>query len=147
MRKTAIALASGLLLAVAPSFAATAIDVVSTTPVSFLENTGATYTPLNGNLIASYSVGTRYGHVRVKSQVTGNLSYEIQLVSVATAQNDLVVGLWDVWRNGVLVCNGCVGRMFGLVPSSPSVTISIGDAYSATEKWRYVGNISYRNEF
>lgn len=146
MKKIIAALACSLSAA---AFAGNAITIVSNTPLSVTEApSNATYTPQSGNIAASFSVGTRQAHVRARFTVNASLSYDVQLASVATAQGDLVVGLWDVYRNGVLVCNGCVGRMWGLVPNTLTpLTISIGDAYSASEKWRFSGTVNYRNEF
>lgn len=149
MKKLIMALVCSLAGSV---MAANNITVVSNAPLSVLDGTNnATYTPQSGNVATSFSIATRLGHARALINVSPSQNYDVRLVSVGNVANDVVFGLWDIYRNGTLVCNACVGRMWGVVnvqgPNPMPLIISIGDAYSFNEKWRFTSTVNYRSEF
>ncbi len=87
-----------------------------------------------------------------KAGATGCTTYffDFQLVkSVATTTDD-ITGYWDIYRNGVLVCNTCKGVAYGL-SSAAGVgnyyKVYIDDPVFGSNAWLYSGYIDNRKDF
>ncbi|RYZ40102.1 MAG: hypothetical protein EOO71_17370 [Myxococcaceae bacterium] len=100
------------------SFPALAADVhgIWSSRGLFVKDNGAGSLPVtSSNAIVSWNVATRAAFVNFHGFAGGN-EYDFELVgspaSTVTAYD--ITGLWNVRRNGVLVCGGCTGSAYGL---------------------------------
>ena len=78
------------------------------------------------------------------------LTYDFMLVKTTSSNVDSISGLFDVKRNGVLVCHNCVGKAYGL--NQPAgvgnyFKIYVGTPAGYAEKWLYSGYITNRFDF
>lgn len=59
-----------------------------------------------------------------------------------------MTGLWDVYRNGSLVCNHCVGKVYGLSGAIGSYfKIYVGTPLAYAETWHFSGYITNRFDY
>jgi hypothetical protein len=77
-------------------------------------------------------------------------SYEFRLVKTASATVDNITGAWNVYRNGVLMCNACNGVAYGL--SQPAgvnnyYKVYVDDPFYGAQTWLYSGYIDARKDF
>jgi hypothetical protein len=77
-------------------------------------------------------------------------SYEFRLVRASATTNDDITGRWNVYRDGVLMCNGCSGVAYGL--SQPAgagnyYKVYIDDPIYGPNTWLYSGYIDQRKDF
>jgi hypothetical protein len=83
--------------------------------------------------------------------ITPNWKYEFVLVRTTGSTPDGIDRLWDVRRNGVLVCNNCVGKAYLLGPSAippgKYFKIYVGTPSADAEKWLYSGDRTDRFDF
>ena len=74
--------------------------------------------------------------------------YKFALVAIGNSNSDSIEGLWDVRKNGKLVCKGCVGKAYGInVPVGEYFKLYIGDSECYGEKWHLSGYITDRYDF
>lgn len=80
--------------------------------------------------------------------VTPRKKYEFTLVSIGSNTAKAINGLWDIRRNGILVCEGCIGQAYNLeVAVGDYFKIYIGDAITYSTKWHYSAYITNRFDF
>ena len=76
--------------------------------------------------------------------------YDFRLIKSAATDPDYIKGIWDVYRSGVLVCNGCAGVAYGL-SSAAGVgnyyKVYIDDPVYGPSAWLYSGYINTRKDF
>lgn len=77
-------------------------------------------------------------------------SYEFRLVRTSSTTVDEIKGLWNVYRDGILKCNACSGKAYGL--SSPAgvgnyYKVYIDDPIFGPSTWLYSGYIDQRKDF
>jgi hypothetical protein len=76
--------------------------------------------------------------------------YEFRLVRTAATTVDDISGLWNVYRDNVLMCNLCKGTAYGL--SQPAgvgnyYKVYIDDPIYGPQTWLYSGYIDARKDF
>jgi hypothetical protein len=124
--------------------------------------TGCKYTSLAGfNMATSWTepapptypavahfrgVSKAYGFVRPCT----DHEYEFRLVKTASTTNDDIVGAWNVYRDGILMCSGCNGTAYGL--SQPAgagnyYKVYVDDPVFGPSTWLYSGYIDVRKDF
>ncbi|MDK2125306.1 hypothetical protein [Parachitinimonas caeni] len=144
--KFSMAIAMGLALS-AGAQAATH-SVWSEKPLALVDPTQGSFAPIKGSMASTWNSKTRYGHMHITAQANPNLSYEFNLVSISSSATDIISGIWDIYRNGVLVCNGCMGKAYGIhAPAGNYFKVYIGDEQCMGEKWHYSGYITNRLDF
>ncbi|HLM01502.1 MAG TPA: hypothetical protein VK400_10655 [Pyrinomonadaceae bacterium] len=74
--------------------------------------------------------------------------YEFRLVRTAAATNDDIVGYWNVYRSGTLMCNLCKGTAYGLSqPVGNYYKVYVDDPIYGPATWLYSGYIDARKDF
>jgi hypothetical protein len=77
--------------------------------------------------------------------------YEFTLYKPISTSTDDIVGYWNVYRDGSLVCNACKGSAYGLSQAAGGVNyykVYVDDPfYPGTENWLYSGYIDVRKDF
>jgi hypothetical protein len=125
-------------------------NVWSTSPLYVIDaQTGTTYSSfLSGNASAAWTQGTTNAYFHAVAVVTTSLNYDFQLVSVTSTNGDEINGLYDIRRNGTLVCTGCVGKAYGLSGVVGNYfKLYVGSPAGYAEKWHYSGYITSRFDF
>jgi inhibitor of cysteine peptidase len=125
--------------------------------------TGVWYDSVRGAATLSWNDGTRDGFFsakvivlkeedvglkieETKEAVTLPVLYTFDLVAISSCDSQGIKGLWDVRRNGKLVCEGCVGEAYGLDGrlEEDYFKLYIGDSQCYAEKWHLSGYITQR---
>jgi hypothetical protein len=80
----------------------------------------------------------------------GDHGYEFRLVRTAATTVDDINGLWNVYRDGTLMCNLCNGTAYGL--SQPAgvgnyYKVYVDDPIFGPATWLYSGFIDVRKDF
>ena len=110
-------------------------------------NTGAHYTPSVGDASSNWQVSTTQAFAHAVAQTTGGL-YEFRLVHTSSSNDSTILGLWDVYHDGVLVCDDCVGKAYGLdVPVGNYFKIYVGTPLAYAELWHFSGDITQRFDY
>lgn len=77
----------------------------------------------------------------------GNL-YEFRLIKVASSDASKIEGSWNVYRNGVVVCGGCIGRAYGLNGAvGDYFKIYVGTPVAYAERWHFSAYITHRFDY
>lgn len=102
-----------------------------------------------GNAAVLWTEKTDKGYLHAVAQLSSGDTYEFILVAIGTSNDENITGLWDVKLNGTLVCDGCVGKAYGLnQPAGASYfKIYIGDSLCYHELWHFSGYITSRFDF
>jgi hypothetical protein len=112
-------------------------------------STGIRYPSSYGSVSMSWEDATRYGffHAIVRP-ASAPIEYELVLTAVSTSDDDAIEGLWDIRRNGVLVCDGCVGRAYGLTSGIGSYfKLFVGDGQCNTQQWYLSAYVTNRFDY
>ena len=127
--------------------------------------TGCTYTNLTGgfggfNMATSWTEPTpgdpAEAHFRGVAKAAGfslacvTRGYDFRLVSSTVTGPDNIDGVWNVFRNGVLVCGGCNGTAYNLsVPAGVGnyYKVYIDDPVFGPATWLYSGYLDVRKDF
>lgn len=139
-----------LIVCAVPVLAQTTHSVWSETPAAVRDGrTGASYTTfVSGNAAISWTQATPRAYAHAYAVVTPALNYDFMLVSVTASNADGFNGRWDIKRNGVLVCNDCLGRAYALSsPVGGGFKIYVGTPASYGERWLYSGSVTRRFDF
>lgn len=106
---------------------------------------------VKGNAAFAWTESTVRAYAHAKAVITPNLRYEFILVRTTGSTADGIDGLWDVRRNGVLVCNNCVGKAYmlspSMIPPGNYFKIYVGTPAGYAEKWLYSGDRTDRFDF
>jgi hypothetical protein len=123
-------------------------SVWSTRPIAILDgDTGAVITPREGYSVSSWQETTQQAFSNAQGN-NGLKFYEFRLIEVKGSDFDSIAGLWDIYRNGALVCNLCVGQAYGLSGAvGDYFKIYVGDPVTYAEKWGYSGYITSRFDY
>jgi len=76
--------------------------------------------------------------------------YEFTLIRTASTTNDEIVGVWNVYRNGVLMCSACDGTAYGLNQAAGAgnyYKVYVDDPVFGPATWLYSGYIDQRKDF
>ncbi len=110
-------------------------------------DTGTLYTPTSGDSASSWQETTPQGFSHAVG-VTSNGLYEFRLITVSANDSDSLTGLWDIYRNGTLACNHCVGKAYGLSgPIGGYFKIYVGTPLAYAEKWHFSAYITNRFDY
>jgi hypothetical protein len=110
-------------------------------------DTGVAYTPSSGDSASSWQETTPQAFSHAVA-TTSNGLYEFRLVAVSASDNDSILGLWDIYRNGTLACNHCVGKVYLLSGAIGSYfKIYAGTPLAYAEKWHFSGYITNRFDY
>lgn len=112
--------------------------------------TGAHYTIAKGTATMNWKDGTRYGFFQAAAIPNSPLmlSYEFILVAISSASSSTIEGLWDIYRNGSLVCVGCVGRAYGIDQAPGNYfKLYVGDSTAYAENWHFSAYITNRLDY
>jgi hypothetical protein len=139
-------------LALFPATAAMAQSthsVWSTSPLYLTDyDTNTHYSSfVSGNMATAWTEGsTAYFHA--VAVISSRLDYDFELVSVTGSDGDEINGLYDIKRNGVLVCDDCVGKAYGLSGAVGNYfKLYVGTPSGYAEDWHYSGYITSRYDF
>lgn len=152
MRSTLRFLAAALVLGIFSSAAWAQGEPVhsvwSTRPILIIDgDTGASITPREGYSVSSWQESTPQAFSNAMGN-NGLRFYEFRLVSVKGSDSDSILGLWDIYRNGALVCSLCVGQAYGLSGAVGNYfKIYVGTPTEYAEKWHYSGYITSRFDY
>lgn len=111
--------------------------------------TGTSYNAfVKGNAAFAWTQGTPRAYAYATAEVTAALIYDFTLVSVSANNADSISGRWIVRRNGVIVCNNCLGKAYNLSPAVGNYfKIYVGTPVAYAERWHYSGYITSRFDF
>ena len=139
-----------LLLLSSVAFAGTH-NVVSEKPYLFTDgDTGVSYKYPRGAITMNWKDATRYGFFNaiVRPPAPKPLEYEFVLVAISQSDKEKIKGLWDIYKNGALVCEGCVGVAYNLnQPVGSYFKLYIGDETCYDENWHLSGYVTSRFDF
>lgn len=140
------------ILLTVPAFAfAGTHNVISKKPYYLADgDTGVTYTYPKGAITMNWKDDTRYGFFNaiVAPDAPLRLKYEFMLVAISQSDPYEIKGLWDIYKNGALVCEGCVGVAYGLsAPVGSYFKLYIGDETCYDTKWHLSGYVTSRFDF
>jgi len=139
-----------LVLSAIPALAQDTHSVWSTRPLYLTDAaTGAHYSSfVSGNAAFAWTQATPRAYAHALAVVTPVLKYDFMLVSVTSSAGDMITGRWMIRRNGVVVCNNCIGKAYGLSqPVGNYFKIYVGTPLVYAEKWHYSGYITNRFDF
>ena len=106
---------------------------------------------VKGNAAFAWTESTIRAYAHAVVVITPKLRYDFMLIKTTGSTVDGIDGLWDVRRNGVLVCNNCVGKAYLLSPSpippGNYFKIYVGTPSGYAEKWLYSGDRTERFDF
>ena len=91
-------------------------------------------------------VSKAYGYVRP----CYDHEYEFRLVKTAATSDDEIKGAWNVYRDGVLMCNACDGVAYGLNQPAGAgnyYKVYVDDPVYGPQTWLYSGYIDQRKDF
>lgn len=101
-----------------------------------------------GNSVSSWQEGTPQAFSHVGAITAKKVEYEFKLVDVSFSDDDEIEGLFDIYRNGVLMCNDCVGKAYGLDGAiGDYFKIYVGTPFAYAENWHYSGYITHRFDY
>jgi hypothetical protein len=110
-------------------------------------DTGVTYTPTSGDSASNWQETTPQGFSHAVA-TTSNGLYEFRLITVSANDYDSLTGLWDIYRNGTLACNHCVGKAYGLSGAVGGYfKIYAGTPLAYAEKWHFSAYITNRFDY
>jgi len=106
---------------------------------------------VKGNAAFAWTESTIRAYAHAVVVITPMLRYDFMLIKTTGSTADGIDGLWDVRRNGVLVCNNCIGKAYLLSPSPMPpgnyFKIYVGTPSAYAEKWFYSGDRTERFDF
>ena len=102
-----------------------------------------------GNASAAWTEGTTRAYFRAKAIIAGGTpKYDFELVKVTSTSASEIEGLFDIKRDGVLVCDDCMGKAYGLnLAVGNYFKLYVGTPAAFAEKWHYSGYITNRFDF
>lgn len=102
----------------------------------------------SGNAAFAWTETTTKAYAHAVGVVTAALKYDFMLVSTTSCTADEITGRWNVRRNGVIVCNNCIGKAYLLSqPIGNYFKIYVGTPAAYAEHWHYSGYITNRFDF
>jgi hypothetical protein len=104
-----------------------------------------------GNAVFGWTEPTMRAYAHAFAVISPSLNYDFMLIKATSSSADGIDGLWDVRRNGVLVCHNCIGKAYllGTSPTPPGnyFKIYVGTPTMYAEKWLYSGDKTERFDF
>lgn len=113
--------------------------------------TGQWFDAVEGTATINWKDKTRYGffHAIAYPSSPVFLEYEFILTSISNANDDYIEGFWDIWKNGVLVASGVVGKAYGVdAPVGAYFKLYCGDTSQNNNfKWHLSGYVTRRLDY
>jgi hypothetical protein len=110
-------------------------------------DTGKTYKPSYGSASSNWQVFTKQAFSHAIALADGGL-YEFRLVHAQSSNDSTINGLWDIYHDGVLACDNCVGKAYGLDGAVGNYfKIYVGTPSAYAEIWHYSGFITSRFDY
>jgi hypothetical protein len=101
-----------------------------------------------GNMATAWTEGTTRAYFRAVGRISATHYYDFELVKTTGTDGASIDGLYDIKRNGVLVCNNCVGKAYLLNGAIGTYfKLYVGTPAGYEEKWHYSGFITNRFDF
>lgn len=101
-----------------------------------------------GDAIFAWTQATPRAYAHAHGVITATLNYDFMLVTTTASDAGSITGRWIVRRNGVIVCNNCIGKAYNLsAPVGDYFKIYVGTPLAYAEKWHYSGYITNRFDF
>ncbi|HKB68780.1 MAG TPA: hypothetical protein VKC61_23260 [Pyrinomonadaceae bacterium] len=113
-------------------------------------DTGKKYTDFKmGSASAAWTEGTTRAYFRAVAIIAiGTPKYDFELVKTTSSSASEIEGLFDIKRDGVLVCDDCKGKLYGLNQAVGNYfKLYVGTPAAYAEKWHYSGYIGSRFDF
>ncbi|MDC0714366.1 hypothetical protein POL68_38280 [Stigmatella sp. ncwal1] len=134
-------LAAAALLVSAPALAA---HTIGSTHGLYIGDNGATFPATGVSMTISWNESTMFADASFHGIANGN-SYDFELVgsSVTSVTASNITGLWNIKRNGALICTGCTGSAYGL---NASVGTGI-KFYDSTYAFHFSATVDSRQDF
>jgi hypothetical protein len=123
--------------------------VISEKPLYLADgDTGEWFSDFSGHSVISWKESTRYGFFNAQANIRPDLAYEFTLVSISSSTANSIEGLWDISRNGIPACIGCVGKAYGIDgPVGSYFKLYVGDSQCNQNQWLISGYITSRFDF
>jgi hypothetical protein len=134
----------------ASAFAQTSHSVWSDKPIFIRDgDTKKEYKDFKpGDAIFAWTQATARDYAHAHGVISPALNYDFMLITATASDADSITGKWIVRRNGVIVCNNCIGKAYGLSAAVGNYfKIYIGTPAAYAEKWHYSGYITSRFDF
>lgn len=113
--------------------------------------TGAEFHPINinpGDAIFAWTQSTARAYAHAHARINQFVNYDFMLISITGTTGNEISGRWVVRRNGVIVCNNCIGRAYDLSGAvGDRFKIYVGTPIVYAERWLYSGTITSRFDF
>jgi hypothetical protein len=110
-------------------------------------STGKSYTPRLGRASSNWQVGTTQAFSHAIALADGGL-YEFRLVHTQSSDDATINGLWDIYRDAVLVCDDCIGKAYGVDGAVGNYfKIYVGTPSAYAELWHFSGYITSRFDY
>lgn len=78
----------------------------------------------------------------------GTHDYDFRLIDTTQTDKENIVGEWDVYRDGSLVCSGCTGTASNLSAAvSSTYFVDIDDPINGVGAWQFYANVNSRYDF
>ena len=126
-------------------------SVISERPLYLVDgDTGQKYSQFEGYSLISWQDMARYGFFYAKAVIATPIysTYEFTLTAISSTDKKYIEGLWDIKKNGAIVCEGCVGKAYGLdTPVGGYFKLYIGDSQCNDNSWHFSGYITDRFDF
>jgi len=130
-------------------------NVWANKPIALVDGeTGAAYSSANGGFTGAASMSWRestraavfHARAKVRNAAGTKDDYDFTLVGVSKTDVGSIEGFWDIKRNNILVCKGCVGKAYGLNLGAGSYfKLYAGtDSQVNTQKWHFSAYIAKR---
>lgn len=113
-------------------------------------DTGKNYKAFkSGKAAVAWTEGADRAYFRALVVIAvGVPKYDFELVKVTSTTSSEIEGLFDIKRNGALVCDNCKGRLYGLnLAVGNYFKLYVGTPAAYSEKWHYSGYVSRRFDF
>jgi hypothetical protein len=78
----------------------------------------------------------------------GTHDYDFRLIDASQTDKENIVGTWDVYRDGSLICSGCTGTASNLNAAvSTTYFVDIDDPINGAGAWQFYSNVNSRYDF
>ena len=105
---------------------------------------------VKGDAAFAWTQATIRAYAHALGVISPTLNYDFMLVNPTSSNADSISGLFDVRKNGVLVCHNCMGKAYGLNQPAGGgnyFKIYVGTPTAYAEKWGYIGFLTNRFDF
>ena len=112
-------------------------------------DTGTWYSTFKyGYAVFAWQEGSDPSFAHATAIVSSGDEYEFRLETLNSNNSSEIEGEFDVTRNGVLVCDDCIGKAYGLSGSvGDYFKIYVGTPAAYAENWHFSGYITDRFDY